>query len=78
MLVSGDVLGTLRLPCQYDAITSLLRKGAGVCRIAASARRRAGLSNCSAACPATAGPRARINKMIEQVADQRGHGADPR
>ena len=26
ILVSGDVLGTLRLPCQYDAIASLLHK----------------------------------------------------
>lgn len=26
MLVSGDVLGTLRIPCQYDAISSLLHK----------------------------------------------------
>jgi sigma-54 specific flagellar transcriptional regulator A len=26
LLVSGDVLGTLRLPCHYDAITALLHK----------------------------------------------------
>ncbi|MCB1725636.1 MAG: sigma-54-dependent Fis family transcriptional regulator [Gammaproteobacteria bacterium] len=69
MLVSGDVLGTLRLPCQYDAITSLLHKAqvfAESQRHGEAPRRPLELfRSLSGNSRATRG----INKMIEQVAD---------
>ena len=69
MLVSGDVLGTLRLPCQYDAITSMLHKAqvfAESQRHGEAPRRPLELfRSLSGNSRATRG----INKMIEQVAD---------
>jgi sigma-54 specific flagellar transcriptional regulator A len=69
MLVSGDVLGTLRLPCQYDAISSLLHKAqvfAESQRHGEAPRRPLELfRSLSGNSRATRG----INKMIEQVAD---------
>ncbi|MCB1785285.1 MAG: sigma-54-dependent Fis family transcriptional regulator [Gammaproteobacteria bacterium] len=69
MLVSGDVLGTLRLPCHFDAISALMHKaqvysesqqqGEGPRRPLELFRSLSGNSR------ATRG----INKMIEQVAD---------
>ncbi len=69
MLVSGDVLGILRLPCQYDAISSLMHKA----QVFAESQRHGeaprrplelfrSLSGNSRATHS-------INKMIEQVAD---------
>jgi sigma-54 dependent transcriptional regulator, flagellar regulatory protein len=69
MLVSGDVLGTLRLPCHYDAITALLHKAQVFDesqRHGESPRRPLELfRSLSGNGRATR----RINKMIEQVAD---------
>ncbi len=69
MLVSGDVLGTLRLPCQYDAISSLLHKSqvfAESQRHGEAPRRPLELfRSLSGNSRATRS----INKMIEQVAD---------
>jgi sigma-54 specific flagellar transcriptional regulator A len=69
MLVSGDVLGTLRLPCQYDAISALMHKAqvfAESQRHGESPRRPLELfRSLSGNSRATRG----INKMIEQVAD---------
>ncbi len=69
MLVSGDVLGTLRLPCQYEAISSLLhraqvfdesqRQGEAPRRPLELFRSLSGNGRATR----------RINKMIEQVAD---------
>ncbi|WP_334223753.1 sigma-54 dependent transcriptional regulator [Thiosocius teredinicola] len=69
MLVSGDVLGTLRLPCQYDAISSLLHKAQVFDesqRHGEAPRRPLELfRSLSGNGRATRS----INKMIEQVAD---------
>ena len=69
MLVSGDVLGTLRLPCQYDAISALMHKAqvfAESQRHGEAPRRPLELfRSLSGNSRATRG----INKMIEQVAD---------
>ncbi len=69
MLVSGDVLGTLRLPCNYDAISSLLHKAQVFeesQRHGEAPRRPLELfRSLSGNGRATRG----INKMIEQVAD---------
>ena len=69
MLVSGDVLGTLRLPCHYDAISSLLHKAQVFDesqRHGEAPRRPLELfRSLSGNGRATRG----INKMIEQVAD---------
>lgn len=69
MLVSGDVLGTLRLPCQYDAISSLLHKAQVFDesqRHGEAPRRPLELfRSLSGNGRATR----RVNKMIEQVAD---------
>ena len=69
MLVSGDVLGTLRLPCQYEAISSLLhraqvfdesqRHGEAPRRPLELFRSLSGNGRATRS----------INKMIEQVAD---------
>ena len=69
MLMSGDVLGTLRLPTHFDAITSLLHKAQVFNESQTegeSARRPIELfRSLSGNSRATRG----INKMIEQVAD---------
>jgi sigma-54 specific flagellar transcriptional regulator A len=69
MLLSGDVLGTLRLPCHYDAISSLLHKAQVFDesqRHGEAPRRPLELfRSLSGNGRATRG----INKMIEQVAD---------
>ena len=69
MLMSGDVLGTLRVPCQYDAIASLLHKAQVYDesqRHGEAPRRPLELfRSLSGNGRATRG----INKMIEQVAD---------
>ena len=69
LLVSGDVLGTLRLPCQYDAISSLLHKAQVFDesqRHGEAPRRPLELfRSLSGNGRATR----RVNKMIEQVAD---------
>ena len=69
MLVSGDVLGTLRLPCHYDAVSSLLHKAQVFDesqRQGEAPRRPLELfRSLSGNGRATRG----INKMIEQVAD---------
>jgi sigma-54 specific flagellar transcriptional regulator A len=69
MLVSGDVLGTLRLPCQYDAVTALLHKAQVFDesqRHGESPRRPLELfRSLSGNGRATRS----VNKMIEQVAD---------
>ena len=69
MLVSGDVLGTLRLPCHYDAISALLHKAQVFDesqRHGEAPRRPLELfRSLSGNGRATRS----INKMIEQVAD---------
>jgi len=69
MLVSGDVLGTLRLPSQYDAISALMHKVQVYTesqRDGEAPRRPLELfRSLSGNSRATRG----INKMIEQVAD---------
>jgi sigma-54 specific flagellar transcriptional regulator A len=69
MLVSGDVLGTLRLPCHYDAISALMHKAqvyAESQQHGEAPRRPLELfRSLSGNSRATRG----INKMIEQVAD---------
>jgi sigma-54 dependent transcriptional regulator, flagellar regulatory protein len=69
MLMSGDVLGTLRLPTQFDAVASLLHKAQVYCesqRLGESGRRPVELfRSMSGNSRATRS----INKMIEQVAD---------
>ncbi len=69
MLVSGEVLGTLRLPCQYDAVSALLHKAQVFDesqRHGESPRRPLELfRSLSGNGRATRN----INRMIEQVAD---------